>query len=451
MQHSFEVHTGRRLPEHLPNLEVLGLSDFLTRDEKEEPAQDKEEPAQDNIRRQRLASPPQVPMRFISADQLARRVQAQAASIGILKARNMEDMMNPVPFLEQAGRFVAQRFPLVFDAAHWQNTTRYFDELLFIWNDLPSDSRVEIYLPGINCEHIINLRNLRHAPGDVRIVDSHTLELIPGGVTYLPVPNTPDGRVPGVITIALPDEIRKGQAWNVDVVQLRGGEQRTTGGFRLDIQVSEARLIADAERRLLEIMFERLSSRPKTDPWRPVMARRVETIRARAAALADAADIAWNDPTVWVDPDDPETPRPFDGAKIRVVLEKIQILEDRDPLFKGRGEIRFVARVYTANNGGLLQQTRLPDQGIYKISDRPGHNVIEVNQVLFEGYAEDDLRIEIVGTEEDTFDPDDTVGKYTRLFCGSAETWFGEYGPNGEVVDPEDMVSWRIWYRIERS
>src|SRR5690606_17188364 len=99
--------------------------------------------------------------------------------------------------------------------------------------------------------------------------------------------------------------IRKGQEWTVDVIQLRGGEQRTTGGFQLDIQVSEAIRIADAERRLLEHMFERLSLMPKGDVWHPVLARRVETIRRRAAALADAAGIAWEDPTAWIDPDDP--------------------------------------------------------------------------------------------------------------------------------------------------
>ncbi len=76
--------------------------------------------------------------------------------------------------------------------------------------------------------------------------------------------------------------------------------------------------------------------------------------------------------------------------------------------------------------------------------------MVVLDQVIFEGYAADDLRIEVVGVEKDTFDPDDTIGKYTRIFCGSPGSWYGAYGPSGEVVDPEDMLSWRIWYRIER-
>jgi hypothetical protein len=443
VQHSFEINTGDRLPRHLPGLRVEGLAAFLEPEQEPRASEQKDEPAG-------LAPAPQLPMRFISRQQRDRRSWARAFDIAMLEARNMKEMMDPAPFLEAASRFETQRFPLVFDSADWQATGRYFDELLFVWNDLPDDSRVEVYLPGINCENVINLRNLRHAPGDVRILDSHTLELVPGGVTYLPIPNRPDGRVPGVITVELPEGIRTGQGWKVDVVQLRGGERRTTGGFQLDIQVSKAERIADAERRLLEVMFERLSTTPKADPWRPVLARRVETIRGRAAALAESAGLDWRDPTAWFDPNDPATPIPIEGSRLRVVLEKIQILEDRDPWIKGPGEIRFGARVHTANNGGDLQQTQLPAQGVYKISDRPGRNVLELDQVIFDGYAADDLRIELVGVEEDTFDPDDTLGKYTRLFCGSPASWYGSYGPSGEVVDPEDMLAWRVWYRIER-
>ena len=73
-----------------------------------------------------------------------------------------------------------------------------------------------------------------------------------------------------------------------------------------------------------------------------------------------------------------------------------------------------------------------------------------LNTILFEGYVADDLRIGVAALEEDTFDPDDTIGKYTRLFSGRPDSWFGAYGPSGDIVDPEDLLAWRIWYRIER-
>lgn len=135
--------------------------------------------------------------------------------------------------------------------------------------------------------------------------------------------------------------------------------------------------------------------------------------------------------------------------RIRVVLEQIQILDDRDPWLKGRGEFRFRARVTSANNGGLDETTLLPAQGHLHISDRLGQNIIALEQEIFRGYVADDLRIEVTGVELDTFDPDDLVGQYTRLFSGNVERWLGAYGPGDETIDPEEMLSWRLWYRIE--
>ena len=452
VEHSFEIDTGKRLPGRTPDFTVVGLEALLADEQDGLPpdithgVDDRDDP-----KRAGLQLPPAVPMRFVSSDRRQRRVIASAFDIAMVRARNMQEMMHPAPFLAQAERFVDQRFPFVFDRARWQSTIRVFDELLIDWGDLPDGSRATLHLPGVDAAHIINLRNLRHAPGDVTIVDRHTIELTPGGATFVPVPHVPDGRVPGVLRIELPDGIRKGQRWAVDVVQLRGAERRAMGGFRVDIQVIGAAAIADAERRLLIHMFDRLTSTPRSSRWHPVLARRVDTIRARAEQLAASAGVAWDDPTVWVDPQEPDRPRPLDGRRVRVVLERVQILDDRDPWIKGKGEIRFRTRVHTANNGGRTETTAIPDHGVLKVSDKPGHNVVELDTVIFDDFAADDLRIEIIAVEEDTFDPDDSLGKYTRLFCGDANGWFGIYGPNGEVIEPEDLVAWRVWYRIERS
>ena len=59
--------------------------------------------------------------------------------------------------------------------------------------------------------------------------------------------------------------------------------------------------------------------------------------------------------------------------------------------------------------------------------------------------------VQIVATELDTFDPDDTIGKYTRIFSGAPTSWLGRYAPGDEAIDPEDAGAWRVWYRIERA
>lgn len=443
VQHSFEVDLGRRLPRkpidpvthagamtHVPATHVPVANTGI----KQLQPMFRSMPA------------------LISADKLEKQIVTEALDLAFQKGKTMEEMMDPTLFRDEAERIVKPRYPFVFDSVQWNKTSEAIDELMINWNELPAQSTVEMFLPGINCEQVINLRNLRHAPGDVKILDSNRLQLTPGDITYLPLPPSKNGKVAGVITVQLPDGIKKGQQWWIDVAQLRGAERRIVGGFRMDIQVSEAKRIADAERRLLEVMFERLSLTPKTHYWHPILLHRVNTIRERAKALAESAGIEWNDPTVWIDPEQPDQPKPLEGPKLRVVLEKIQILDDHDPWIKGRGEICFHTRVGTQNNGGILQKHRLPEKGIYKVSDKPGRNIVELNQEIFCGYAKDDLRVEIVATELDTFDPDDTIGKYSRVYCQDASEWYGRYSPDDETpIDPEDLISWRVWYRIEKA
>lgn len=343
-------------------------------------------------------------------------------------------------------------FPFVFDGVDWKATSDLLDELVFVWNGLPEKARVELFLPGVRAETIINLRNLRHAPRDVRIVDEHRLLLVPNGVTYIPLPPTPKERIAGVVTITLPDGIKHGERWMVDIIQLRGHERRALGGFQLDVRVEKDLAdMAESERRLLETLFERWSLLSRYDRWWPILERRVKTARARARALAERAGIPWNDPTQWTDPNDPTKLYPFEGSKIRVILEKIQIRDASEPWFKGKGEIRFNARVRTNNNGGIEQRAVLPEQGVYSVSDKDGQNMITINQPLFHGFVSDNLSIEIAGIELDTFDPNDDLGKYTRLFDCSCEELFGSYGPDDGSIDPEDVGRWRVWYRIERG
>ena len=341
-------------------------------------------------------------------------------------------------------------FKLAFDPVAWKSTGDLVDELMFVWNGLPEASRVELYLPGIRAENVVNLRNLRHAPRDVRIIDEHRLLLVPNGVTYLPLPPSVEDRVAGTVTITLPDGVKHGQRWTVDVVQLRGHERSAVGAFRLDVRVEkDLQDMAASELRLLETLFERRSLMGRLDRWRPILDRRVQTTRARARAFAQRAGIDWKDPTAWVD--DKGEVHDLAGPALSVVLDRIEIRKDYDPWIKGRGEIVFKAVVETSDNAGARTRIRLPEHGVYKISDKPGHNVIAIGKTIFVGHAAEDLRIEITGTERDLFDPDDWIGKYARVLCGPAERWFGEYGPQADAVSPEDVGPWRVWYRILRG
>ena len=139
------------------------------------------------------------------------------------------------------------------------------------------------------------------------------------------------------------------------------------------------------------------------------------------------------------------------ARRVRVVVERIQILNTLEPWFKGQGEFVFHAHVKTRNLGGLDRDTRMPASGFYAASDQPGQDIIEIETVVFDDLVVDELGIEIAGVELDTFDPDDEVGRYRRAFRGDPASWSGQYGPSDDPIDPEDMDNWRIWYRIEAS
>jgi hypothetical protein len=435
VEHSFEVHTGSRRDDvrvEGPMLLEFGELRHEHHDGDGRAAGGLE------LEPERLA--------LITAGERDELVHREAVSLAMQmhRSHNWEEELDLEHVLPQARAAVAQRFPLAFDAVDWQRTGDLYDELLFLWNGLPEESDVRLYLPRVRCEDVLNLRAVRHAPGDIKIVDPHTLSLVPRGVTYVPIPPAAGRRVAGVVTVALPEGIKRGERWRVDVVQVRGGERRTTGGFQLDIQVETAKELAEAERRLLQLVFDQLSLADPRDRWHPVLARRVETLRGRARAFAEEAGLPWEDPTASPDG------RPFAGPRVRVVLERIEIVQDMEPWFKGRGEAVFRARVRTSPRD-VEQVTRLPDQGVLKISDRPGENVLELDRVLFDGYAGDELAIEITGTEYDTFDPDDSLGRYARVLDCRHDGLFRSFGPNDEALDPEDVGPWRVHYRIERG
>lgn len=428
VQHSFEVDLGKVRP---PNAEPVNHI------------------ATPSKQRQALLSPRVSHLNFINTGDWHDLVKGKA----IGRAMNTPGVMMSAwrQFVPAIEKELAQVNPLIFSHDNWRSTARWVDELMIRWNDIPRDARATIYLPGINCEQIVNLRSLRHAPGDIKIVDSHTLAVTTGDVSYLPLPPLRTDKLAGVITIELPEDIKRGQGWQVDVLQIRGGQAQVLGGFQIDIQVKVAAEIHANETRFLRHVFDQLSLLEPDHRWHPVLRRRVETMRARARALADSAGVEWHDPTGIEDPKQPGESLPFEGKKTRVVLEKIEILDDLDTFIKGAGEFVFSTEVFSANNGGVTQSHRFPEKGVMKVSDRDAHNCVSFDCPIFEGYVVDDLRIAISGTEKDLFDPNDTLGKYSRLFSGEIARHFGAYGPNGEPVEPEDLISWRVWYRIERG
>src|SRR6266511_3894050 len=203
----------------------------------------------------------------------------------------------------------------------WRHTG--FDELLIFWNNLPPESEVEVYLPGLDVDYVTLLRTLRHAPRTVRSVDDHTLRLTPEGVTHLPIPDLRPERFAGPLTVRLPDAIKTGQVFTVDVLQVRSPAGVVVGAFQLMIPVSKARAIWARDVRILDVFEERLGLTPASNRWHPILERQVEYFRGRVRDLtAEAANECAE--------------RPGDGeqagVRVRVILDRIRVLDPYGPL-----------------------------------------------------------------------------------------------------------------------
>ena len=318
-----------------------------------------------------------------------------------------------------------------FDLDEWKPADG-LDELVFFWNDLPREARVDVYLPGAAVEEILNYRNLRHAPGTVKIVDAHTLRLSVAGPTYLPAPPFWGDNLAGLITVTLPEGIRAGQRYVIDVAQLRSDTRRVLGGFQLNVQVDKAGALVAAEQRTLELFHRRLSVLPNDSRWRPILERQVAFTRERGRGLAELAgepDVTWEDPT--------ERQR---GQCLRVVLDRIEVSKDHERRHKGRGEHRFLAAVASPDNGGQARESRVAGWG------RRAGNGASPGQTLFEGYVEGSLALTIMSDERSN----GALCPYKRVFNGRPGEWLGAYGPDDDKIDPEDLGDWKLWYHIER-
>jgi len=146
-------------------------------------------------------------------------------------------------------------------------------------------------------------------------------------------------------------------------------------------------------------------------------------------------------------------PKALPVSRIRVTLEKVQILDDKEPWFKGRGDFVFRSTVDFNQDAGRRHQVRMPERGVVKISDKPGRNVRELDVCVFDGYLTDADRMtfSVQPVEQDWLDPDDKLTRFRRAFDGPPESWVGRYGPGDEApgADSESLPDWKVWYRIE--
>jgi hypothetical protein len=374
------------------------------------------------------------------------REEIRRRRVAALRARSEQEKALPAAEHGLAAAVITtpEAFPALADpavmatlatSAPWVWRNAGVDELVFFWNNLPPTTRAEIFLPSIDVEYVMLLRGLRHAPPTVRPVDDHTLSLDVAGVSYVPIPNLGSDRVAGLLTVTLPDGVKAGELYTVDVVQARAALGMVLGGFRLAIPVSKASTLYAREDRILAVFEERLKLTPAESRWYAILRKQVDYLAGRVRGLAQEA----------ADECAPNGDKKK-GVRLRVILERIRVLDFYGPLVHGSGELALIARVSSPFAGGIGGTRRLPPTGQYAVLDQPQGFTVDIEREVFRGIVDDSLTVEIWSAE-----PDDAarVCRYRRTFKGRAKNWTGSYKPSDEKPDPENVGDWQLWYRID--
>jgi hypothetical protein len=186
------------------------------------------------------------------------------------------------------------------------------DELEIAWGSAPTGSVAELYLPGASADAIIATADQLYTTHRLSRVDAHTLRLEGGGLTYIPLPQGPMDSLTGLLTVDLPEGIRKGENFQVVIRQLTsvtfGGEievqaagesvvagrmarssgftwRRTTGTFALQIPVATKGALLAPEERFLSIMRWIGESVAPSSRWHLVFRRYLDQIAGRVDSM----------------------------------------------------------------------------------------------------------------------------------------------------------------------
>jgi hypothetical protein len=172
-----------------------------------------------------------------------------------------------------------------------------FDELMIRMDGLPAGSGALLYLPDIDVDAVQRIAGQQYESVRIQRVDAHTLLCLPGGVCYIPLPGGRTQNIPGLLTVELPEGVRREQTFNVVVHQVSGQPRRVLGSFQFAIPVSTRRRLLGSETRKLSVLRHIQRRMEQEDPWRAVLARYLGLVADRVNGFGGNADRVEPSPT----------------------------------------------------------------------------------------------------------------------------------------------------------
>jgi hypothetical protein len=176
------------------------------------------------------------------------------------------------------------------------------DELIVQWGNVPRATQATLFFPEVLADEILSLSGLRQHPPTLAKVDDHTISIKVAGATYIPLPARPPGNLAGLMTLTLPQGIRVGQLFKMNVQQysgiaIAGRAHRILGAFQFNIPVNtDPEILPTATRNLSILRYIQQTILP-ANRWYPIFARWLDGLAAKVAGLGGDPTKALPSPT----------------------------------------------------------------------------------------------------------------------------------------------------------
>jgi hypothetical protein len=202
------------------------------------------------------------------------------------------------------------------------------DELMIDWGNLPEGSAARIYWPVIQAAEVLDMAARIYASHRLLQIDEHTIACHAHGITYIPIPPGGIRNYAGVLSVALPDTLRRGESFNVIVRQVtnafsqqgpvilltghlgedegddkeddeppRIGWRRVLGAFQLTIPVKTRQALLLGEERQLSLLRWIEQGVPVNSRWHPAFGRYVDLTAQRVRDFGGDPDQVQPSPT----------------------------------------------------------------------------------------------------------------------------------------------------------
>jgi hypothetical protein len=250
-----------------------------------------------------------------SSDRLAQRNLAivESDNPGIADAHVVQHTLIVKPSNVPQGKFLAASTRL----------PHAYDELVIKWDQLPRNTRATLFFPEWNVDEVLQLAaTLRQRPQLLKKVDANTIECVVTDISYIPIPATHVKPYAGLITLELPQTVKDGQVFHIDVQQHSGtiteiqgdgnrdkkekrlshyfaSTRKVLGSFRMTVAVKMGDGMLHKAVRNLAVLKYIAKTIPFTDRWHPIFTRYIKQMAAKVDALG------YDSGLVIPSPDDP--------------------------------------------------------------------------------------------------------------------------------------------------